>query len=266
MEPIQDENRVGGINKVFLVTVVISIVVEFLPLDFLEGRTALGLVISQAILILPALVFMIRNKMPYRETVRLYKIKFADMALCLLFGILLQPVLTFINAFSLVFTKNSVNTMMVTMYEEVPFLVAVFLIAVVPAVLEETVYRGLFYNEYRKIDPWKAVLLSGALFGIMHGNLNQFCYAAVMGIVFALLIEATGSILSTMLIHFCVNAWSVVCIYLLPKLYEFIQYFHRLYKENGYEDVAAQLEMMLGDLSLPASEWMREMLSASDAA
>jgi len=263
MEPTQEKNRISSVNIVFLVTVVISIVVGFLPLDFLEGKTALQLILSQAILVLPALVFMIRNKLPYKETVRFRKMKFADMALCILFGILLQPVLTFINALSLIFTKNSVNVMMVNIYEEVPFLVAVLLIAVLPAVLEETVYRGLFFGEYRKIDTWKAVLLSGVLFGIMHGNLNQFCYATVMGIVFALLIEATGSILSTMLIHFCTNAWSVVSIYLLPKMYEFIQYFHRLYKENGYEDLAAQIELMMGDISLPATEWLREMINAS---
>lgn len=264
MEQTQEKNQVGIVNIVFLVTVVISVVAGFLPLGFLEGNTALQLVFSQGILVLPTVVYMIKYKKSYRETVRFHKMKFTDILLCILFGILIQPLLTFLNALSLVFTTNSVNTVMFEISEEIPFLLGVILLAVVPCVLEETVYRGVFYNEYRKVDTWKAVLLSGVLFGLMHGNLNQFVYATVMGILFALLIEATGSILSTMLIHFCINAWSVVMIYTLPKMYEMLKVFYELYKSYGYEDVARELELLIGDFSLTASEWIQQTMAASE--
>ena len=44
-------------------------------------------------------------------------------------------------------------------------------------------------------------------------NLNQFVYAAVMGMVFALIVEATDSILSTMIVHLLSNASSVMAMY-----------------------------------------------------
>lgn len=264
MEQTQEKNQVNIVNIVFLVTMVISVIAGFLPLDFLEGNIALQLVFSQGILIVPALIYMIKYKKSYRETVRFHKMKIGDIFLCILFGILIQPLLTFLNALSLVFTTNSVNSMMFEISEEIPFFLGVILLAFVPCVLEETVYRGIFYNEYQKVDPWKAVLLSGVLFGLMHGNLNQFVYATVMGILFALLIEATGSILSTMLIHFCVNAWSVVVIYALPKMYEVLKAFYELYKEQGYEEVTKEIELMMGDFSLTASEWIQQTMQASE--
>ena len=260
----QEKNRVGAVNIVFLVSILITVIVAFLPLDFLAERPALQLVFSQVILVLPSVVYMVLHRLPYAETVRFKKLKFADMLWCILFGILIQPVLTLLNALSMVFSTNTTSTFMLELSGQIPFLGALFLMAIVPCVLEETVYRGVFYNEYSKINPWKAAILSGFLFGLMHGNINQFCYAAVMGILFALLIEATGSILSTMLIHFWINAGSVVMIYLYPKLYEFMQAFYRMYKEYGNEEMAAQLELMLGDMSLTSEEWMQQMFASSE--
>lgn len=259
----KEKNRIGAVNIVFLVSMLISVVVAFLPLDFLVEYPALQLIFSQVILVLPSIVYMAVFRLPYAETVRLKKMKLADMAWCILFGILIQPVLTLLNAISMVFSTNILSDFMLQLSSQISFLPALFLMAVVPCVLEETVYRGVFYNEYSKINPWKAALLSGFLFGLMHGNINQFCYAAVMGILFALLIEATGSILSTMLIHFWVNAGSVVLIYLYPKLYEVMQSFYRMYQEYDNKEMMEMLEATLGDMTLSPSEWMQQTMTAS---
>ncbi len=264
MEQTQKKSRIGAVNVVFLISILISISVAFLPLDFLVERPALQLIFSQIILVLPSVVYMLKHRLPYAETVRFKKLKFADMLWCILFGILIQPALTLLNAISMVFSTNTTSTFMLELSNQVPFLFALLLMAVVPAVLEESVYRGVFYNEYSKWNPWKAALLSGFLFGLMHGNINQFCYAAVMGILFALLIEATGSILSTMLIHFWINAGSVVLIYVYPKLYTVVQSFYRMYLEYDNKEMADMLELAFGDMTLSSSEWMQKMFESSE--
>ena len=53
----------------------------------------------------------------------------------------------------------------------------------------------------------------------MHMNLNQFIYAFALGVYLAFLVEATGSIFSSMVAHFTLNATSVVMTFLLPMLY-----------------------------------------------
>lgn len=257
------KSRIPVVNRVFLVSMLISVAVAFLPLDFLNKQPALQLVFSQVILVLPSVVYMMTQRLPYAETVRFKKMRISDMALCILFGILVQPMLTLLNALSMVFSTNTTSTFMMELTDGIPFLGALFLMAILPAVFEESVYRGVFYNEYSKLNPWRAAVLSGFLFGLMHGNLNQFCYAAFMGILFALLIEATGSILSTMLVHFWTNAGSVVIMYLYPKLYEVMKSFYNMYKEYGNEEMAGTLEVFFGDMTLPSSEWMQQMLEAS---
>lgn len=259
----QEKSRIHAVNIVYLISILITVVVAFLPLDFLVGRPGLQLIFSQVILALPSVLYLLKYRLPYAETVRFKKLKLADMAWCVLFGILIQPLLTLLNALSMVFASNTTSTFMLELSSQIPFLAALFLMAVVPAVLEESVYRGIFYNEYSRLNPWKAAILSGFLFGLMHGNLNQFCYAAVMGILFALLIEATGSILSTMLIHFWINASSVVAIYLYPKLYEVAQAFYNMYVEHGNEESARLLSQTFGDMTLSSTEWLQQLLTTS---
>lgn len=256
----EKKNRIKGVNIVFLITILISVIAPFLPLDFLRGRAALGVIFSQVCLVLPTVIYLLVNRMSYTETVRLRKMRLQDILLTLLFGILIGPVHTLINALSLVFSTGVIGFTVIDIVQEVPFLGGIVLVAVLPAIAEETVYRGAFYNEYSKIHVLKAALLSGFLFGIMHGNINQFCYALILGILLALLVEATGSILSSMLVHFWINASSTVLTYLQPILYERNQAIYNMYKEYGMKDKVAELEAMLGDLTLTSEEWMYQMV------
>ncbi|MBQ7863916.1 MAG: CPBP family intramembrane metalloprotease [Lachnospiraceae bacterium] len=259
----KQKTNIKSINIVYLITVLIAVIVPFLPLDFLAERPVAAIIFSQIMLAFPAIIYMIVRRLPYAETVRFKKMKFADVLLALLFGILIQPVITLISALSMVFAKNVTGASIFEVADRVPFFVCLLLVAVMPAVMEETVYRGVFYNEYGKINPVKAALLSGLMFGIMHGNINQFCYAAVMGIIFALLVEATGSIISTMLVHFWTNAASVVMLYVYPKLYEIAQNYYNMYKEYGNTTMASMLEETFGDMTLPATEWTRQLMESA---
>ena len=118
----------------------------------------------------------------------------------------------------MIFVDNSTLEFMENIIGNNGLFLSLVIVALIPAILEETVYRGIFYNEYRKVNPLKAIFLSAFLFGIIHLNVNQFTYAFAMGIVFALTIEATDSILSTMIIHFFINATSVMTLHVLPYI------------------------------------------------
>ncbi|MBE5950685.1 MAG: CPBP family intramembrane metalloprotease [Lachnospiraceae bacterium] len=261
MEETREKDRIGAVNIVFLITILVSVVMSFLPLGFLDAYPAVQIVISQLILAVPVAVYMAKERMSYRETVQLNPVKLMDLLLVLVFGVLLQPVLTLINAISMVFSTNSTNTFLFEFSQTMPLPVMLLLVAVLPCVCEESVYRGFFYQQYKKAHPWKAVLLSGFLFGLMHGNLNQFCYATVMGIVFALLIEATGSILSTMLIHFAINGFSVVMMYLYPLLYDALKMFYQMATESGDTATADMITSSMGDMTLSGTEWMEQTMN-----
>lgn len=174
-------------------------------------------ILGEVLIVLPAFIYVILFKiniikcMPYR------KIKVTDGVLSLLIGYMLIPLVLFISNLTTLFSTNYLQDSMseLTSY---PFLVQLFLIAVVPAVVEEFVFRGLIYHSYRKNGILGAAVLSAVVFGFMHLNINQLSYALIMGVVFALMVEVTGSMYSSMLAHFAVNSYSITMLKLLTMV------------------------------------------------
>ena len=81
-----------------------------------------------------------------------------------------------------------------------------FLFAVVAApVMEELLFRRLLVDRLRRYGDKTAVLFSGLLFGLYHGNFYQFFYAAALGCFFAWIYCRTGRIRYTILLHMTVN-------------------------------------------------------------
>ena len=89
---------------------------------------------------------------------------------------------------------------------------ALIVIAVLPAVFEETVFRGILSRQMTE-SGWgtvAAVLISGALFSLFHHNPEQTIYQFICGCCFALLALRAGSILPGVVAHFLNNATVLV--------------------------------------------------------
>ena len=212
--------RYGETNWLFLITVCFVMIAGSVPFGAYIHNYGILLLLSQLIIALPSIIYLYISRQKVSDVIGFKKLSFLNIVLLVLFSYCMSQVMTFINALSRLVAKDVTLGTMSTVADQNSFLISLFLIAVVPSVLEEGVYRGIFYQEYRKVNPFKAALLSAFLFGLMHGNLNQFSYAFCMGLVLAIVIEATDSILSTMIIHFIINGSSVVLLYVLPKLVE----------------------------------------------
>ena len=63
-----------------------------------------------------------------------------------------------------------------------------------------------------------AAVISGLIFGIYHGNLVQAVYASLLGIVFAYILDISGCLWSSVLLHMGANIWSLIS----PDLYTWI--------------------------------------------
>ena len=212
--------NIKKINQMFLITVLISLSASLLPLSRMLPDYGARLLFSEILLTAPGAAWIIAGRRNYARTVRLKKIHGSTWVLLFLFYITIMPLMSLINAISMLFVENTTTGTMAHVVTGHSFLISLILIGLLPCIFEESVYRGLFYNEYRKVSPVGGILLSAFLFGIMHANWNQFSYAFVMGIVFCLIIEATDSILSSMILHFCINASSVVLLALMDMLSE----------------------------------------------
>lgn len=90
-----------------------------------------------------------------------------------------------------------------------------FLVAVILApIFEEILCRGLILNTLSRVmHKWVAIVLSSAIFGIIHGNPIQFIYATALGILLGWIYTKTDSILIPILCHLTFNLTSTLLQY-----------------------------------------------------
>lgn len=81
--------------------------------------------------------------------------------------------------------------------------------AIIPAFVEEFLFRGLIQTNLRPFGRGVAIVGSAVLFGAMHQNIQQIFYATVAGLVLGYLYEITDSIWCGILLHLMNNAFSV---------------------------------------------------------
>ena len=83
---------------------------------------------------------------------------------------------------------------------------AVFLAAVAAApVMEELLFRKLLLDRVSVFGDRTAILLSGVVFGLAHGNFYQFFYAFGLGTIFAWVYLRTRRIRFSILLHVLIN-------------------------------------------------------------
>jgi hypothetical protein len=86
--------------------------------------------------------------------------------------------------------------------------------SVIPAFIEETVFRGVILGSLRRYGNFFAIFTSAILFALMHNTLIQLPFAFSLGILFGFIAIKTNSLLPSMLIHFMNNFISTLSIIL----------------------------------------------------
>lgn len=204
-------NSAKQANRLFLMLVLLHIGLSFglalwpypVTLSFYGN-----IFLSEAVLMVPAL-FVWKACGGRRERIMGEGgIKISSALLTVLVTGLFLPLMSFLNALSMLFVKSATAANMQNVAEK-SFFVNLFFIALLPAVCEEFVFRGALYGTYRRFGVRKAIVLSAFLFGCLHLNFNQFVYTVAAGFLFVLIMEGTGSIFYSMLAHFIMNGNSV---------------------------------------------------------
>lgn len=104
-------------------------------------------------------------------------------------------------------------------------MIVTFLYMVICApILEEYIFRKLIVDRTVKYGQGVAVVLSGLMFGLFHGNLNQFAYAFLLGMFLAFLYVKTGELKVTIGLHMCINFMGAVVSVLLLKAIHLEEY------------------------------------------
>ncbi len=208
--------KVTKTNVIFTALILIYIIMTFsirlIPKRFLTYN--LLLVLPEIVILLAALGVAKLLKVDTLKEPKFTAVSIGTCVKSVILAFLCLPLIGVISAITSNISGNTASNAISRVMDN-PLWLNLLLLAVLPALVEEYVFRGLIFLGYKKRNPLKAVLLSAVLFGFMHLNINQFSYAFVLGIVLALLVYATGSIIPGILVHFTINGYSVVVSYIL---------------------------------------------------
>lgn len=166
--------------------------------------------LSEAMLIVPTFFVLLFSKEKVKDALSIRKMKWSTVFGVIAFTMASSPLVTLVNLVSQLFVDNTVSANSEQFLSLHPLLL-IFFVGILAPVCEEVVFRGAIFGGLKKEgNVFKAILASGLLFGLLHMNINQASYAFVIGILLGFLVEATGSIFSSILFHVLVNSTNAI--------------------------------------------------------
>ena len=91
--------------------------------------------------------------------------------------------------------------------------------AVIPAICEEFVFRGILCAEYERGGVLRAVVFSALFFGLLHFNIVNLPVYVFSGVVLALTLYATRSLFASIIVHFLYNLFGLFGQQYLSSIY-----------------------------------------------
>ena len=98
----------------------------------------------------------------------------------------------------------------------------IFTVIIAP-ILEEIFFRKIVCDKLLPLGEGYAILISAAIFGLVHGNFYQFFYCLGLGLILAYMYHSTGRLLPCILLHAAINLVGSVVPTLLSPILEAIE-------------------------------------------
>lgn len=210
--------------------------------------------------------------------------------LIVFFGLMISSGLSYFNShlpipthWKIAFDKmeNNYNKgveTIITLKSFTDYLVALFIMAILPAICEETLFRGGFQNFLTRAtkNPWLSILIVSILFSLAHWSYYGFLPRLFLGIMLGLLYHYSGKIWLNIFGHFLNNGIAITVLYVstmngktlkdamnenadsywgifaLPVMIALFMWFHRISKKDkkALEAIApaAPVQNSSGDL------------------
>ena len=179
--------------------------------DLMQMYAINALVLAIGAICLPTTVFMNRNAGSFGRT----KVTAPTILWSIMLGLgMFQLVSGLLNVFYEGLAALGIEPLNVS--ADLPptqgwrFLASIVLIAIVPAITEEQLFRGALLQSWRSMGRWKSILLTSLLFGLFHLVPFNLPFIFGMGIVLGILAYESESVYPAMVTHGVYNLMSVL--------------------------------------------------------
>lgn len=120
-------------------------------------------------------------------------------------------------------------------------------------ILEELLFRKILCNRLIPLGERTTVVLSAAIFGLIHGNLYQFVYAFLVGLLFAYVYVKTGKLIYTIILHCILNLYAGVFASIVASKVRIDEIYEIIMSETYFTNPQASMEQLMpyaGELAL----------------
>lgn len=221
-EPVQEPLKItrkhfSRLGLFFFLGAIITNVVQVVPLVLvsyfrpeLTRDPNISLIITglpQYLIGMPALIVLVK-RLP-DSPIEKHKMKGGHFAIAALmtYSIVYVSNLIGIGMTTVIglFKGSQVENALVDLVGSLSIPLMFFYMVICAPLIEEYVFRKLIVDRTVRYGQGVAVIMSGLMFGLFHGNLNQFVYAAAFGMFLAFLYVKTGDLKITIALHAIVN-------------------------------------------------------------
>ena len=244
---------------IYAVQIGISQLVQWLKPEWLENAdiSLMVSILPMYLIGMPILIALVKRvpaTAPEKHTMKVWQLLLA-IVMCFCVMYCSNIVGNIITAIVGMLKGGVVNNVILDIATSTSLIVNFVYMVICAPIMEEFIFRKLIVDRTVRYGQGVAILISGIMFGLFHGNLNQFVYATTMGMFLAFLYVKTGNIKYTIVIHMIVNFFgSIVSVWLLEAM-NYEGYMEAVLSGAGMEEL---MELVMA--SLPG--WIAYMIYA----
>jgi len=159
---------------------------------------------------------------------------------------------SYLNAFISALTGAEIENGIANIIENAPMWLIIFMVVLVGPVVEELIFRKLLFDKLGHYGDRLVIIVSAIAFGLFHGNLYQFFYAVLVGLVLGYVYSRTANIVYPIIIHVLLNFMgSVIPMLIYDEINAFTE-LSELMMSGAEYDIAeyGRLSLIVGTYSM----------------
>ncbi|HZK33698.1 MAG TPA: type II CAAX endopeptidase family protein [Bacillota bacterium] len=215
-------------GMIYLIVLILLMVSSFLAGRYeLKGNDTyiVMFVIQIVTILLPPLLYLMIKKIKIKKTIRLNRISLSEFFLTIgmaVFGYGAVIPINLVWAYILSKIGTPQAGSLPEMYSPTQYLLALLVIAVTPAIVEEFLVRGVMMRGYEKYGTRTSIVLTGALFALLHLSIVSLPAIILMGIILCYIVYRSNSLFTGIIYHLTNNAIAVTLVYMTSIFNQFI--------------------------------------------
>jgi len=202
----------GVLTSIFL-AVIIYLLAMYFSIIFIASGTYVLLAVMPVTTVFVIVIAGLLSKLDFKKSLKINKFKVKKLLICLILYvggyILANFVVNFIAMLFPTIVGDYSAVMDILTIDSL--LLGLLFTAILPAISEELLFRGVILNSFnKKYNSVIAILFSALIFGVYHMNWIQGIFAFLLGLILGYSYLKSNSLWVPIIIHFINNAIAVL--------------------------------------------------------